>query len=55
MNRNHPDNVEDPLLVSAIKILTGPARVYTTQDWRITMAKAQATEKRELEKYFVKF
>lgn len=46
MSRNHPDKIEDPLLVSAIKTLTEPARVYTTQDWRITMAKAQATEKK---------
>lgn len=45
MNRNHPDKAESSLLISARKILTEPAKLYTTADWRTTMAKAQATEK----------
>lgn len=45
MDRNHPDIPDDPLLASAIRVLTEEPTTFEVKPWREVMAKAQAKEK----------
>jgi flagellar biosynthesis GTPase FlhF len=45
LTRNHPDRPDDPLLASAIRILSNEQHPFTLHHWRTYMPKALATTK----------